>query len=703
MGKQSKHIKIKDQILAFGEKLRSLNAEIARTTTDNDANNILQHIRDFTKEYVAIAHKVESLHQDQVNQLGLVGSNYMQILKYNPRLITPEDIKNIFAYQINCEMKGFQEFIKSMLPLAISSQLANNEIAQDILITIYTHGKQNLNSFQQQAQEILKFVNLEFLKVASYFHQLNTDAINKNPEAISVIFKNACFISSKNGNINYLNKVINTFKIDVKALKIHEVFNGYKNYYTPLTFIRCIDEKIQENYIKLLCKQYKLHPDSDITREDFDLVNRGQKVTPLMLACNDNNLTAVELLLNYGAKINEVTTKTNGHGVTSYRTAFSMAISTKKIELIEFLLKKGADPMKVVDLFKKDHPSLKDTKALVFASDGKAGLDEEYLEKIYNLTETYYLNSIIVSLDNDKKANKTESPEAPLKTQNDTQARTTKELLESYISFKEDHSSKIESLKNLQDTFDLLLLKFINDKSPQNLENAQKYIDENPKLKFYSVTSLLNINSDKSTVESILEHQQKLLHKYFTIKKTQESTKKSTASEVNDIPDGVYIINSELKNNVYVILSKDLEDQENYQLIKDKVKQKLASCKFIKANSEGAAGIKVYANLIKLKIDNRDFSLSANVKFLSKDTGDILIIFNKVHDHKIKNTKGDVPTIELETFAPIWKEVKESVSSQTTEQESASSQTTVQESVSSQATEPVSEETALSGVDNDFF
>ena len=81
--------------------------------------------------------------------------------------------------------------------------------------------------------------------------------------------------------------------------------------------------------------------------------NRGSKAgyNLHMYCCNKGDLDSVDLLLRYGADINQVIKVVNKHGVITFRTPFSVSIGSADIDFVKYLVNKGANPTKAMNLF----------------------------------------------------------------------------------------------------------------------------------------------------------------------------------------------------------------------------------------------------------------------------------------------------------------------------------------------------------------
>jgi len=100
---------------------------------------------------------------------------------------------------------------------------------------------------------------------------------------------------------------------------------------------------------------------------------------------------------------------------------------------------------------------------------------------------------------------------------------TAQKLVDDYVKFKKFKIRKKNEYgtKNLVDEFDCLLLEFFKDKSEDNLKKIQSYIQENPDLNYYPVTSILKLDGSGKMATNILAEYPDLLNKFFEIKKTQ--------------------------------------------------------------------------------------------------------------------------------------------------------------------------------------
>ena len=140
--------------------------------------------------------------------------------------------------------------------------------------------------------------------------------------------------------------MVDQFKIDLKSLSVQSKTGGI---FTALTFFLSLPTlELKEQYLRLL-KKKGVHPDSDVDRPDFIAMD---SMTLLMYCCNKGDRDSVDLLLKYGADINQVIHKVvNKDGVITFRTPFSVSIGSADIDFVKYLVNKGANPTKATNLF----------------------------------------------------------------------------------------------------------------------------------------------------------------------------------------------------------------------------------------------------------------------------------------------------------------------------------------------------------------
>ena len=619
---------------------------------------LLQEIRDITNE--ADASLIEEINS---KLLHLVSVGYLDLLCNNKQFVNKEDIKTLLAHRANewgnsgDYLIQSSNFISSLRSDAIELSLPshNQKACEDLLITIDSFFTPQI-SLEERCDEIIYLVGKQFSKAASIqYKKLERDIIENKPVTLGRIFVDACLVSAKKGSVEYLDKIIQLFGINLETLTIH--YKGLT--FSPMTFIVTQEAVIKAKYIDLLCNKYGLHPDYDVKREDFENL---RKITPLMLAGYREDSDAIKLLLKHGADINLVTSLTGEGGVTLYRTAFSVSIGAKNIDIINLLIDNGADPSKASNLFRKAleaepgelSPNLLLMPVISQGGNLNSPANYEYLAKVRAVVERHHVKKILSLLEDEAEAvERKEIPDAAAS----KPKSTAEELLDDYIEFKHESLAQEKSCTQdakvtIESQFDLMLLKFCRNRSEEGAEEIHQYIQENPELNLYALTSILNISEPEEVAHQIFASKPKLMHKFFTLKKA------ITASDPQDVAanilENMHPVHSNLKNNVYIAVSPELKCEEIYSTIAKKVSSILESCKFIKSDSRKISGLKTYGGMIKLKIGGEDLSLYTNQKYLETTTGNVYIVLDRIGDHKLKKTAGYVETIEVESFAAIW-------------------------------------------------
>ncbi len=617
---------------------------------------LLQDIRDITNE--ADANLIEKVNPKLLQS---VSFGYLDLLRDNRQFVNKEDIKALLTHRAN-EWKNLEGYLikssnlvgdlrRDAIELNLPSH--NRKACEDLLITIDSFFIPQI-SLGERCDELVYLVGKELLKAASIqYKKLERDIIENEPVTLGRIFVNAFLVSSKKGNVKYLDKIIQLFGINLETLTI-----SYKgSTFTPMTFLVTQEPAMKAKYMDLLCNKHGLHPDYDVKRVDFKGL---QKITPLMLAGYREDSDAIELLLKHGADINLVTSLTGKGGVTLYRTAFSVSLGTKNIDIINLLIDNGSDPTIASNLFREaleaGHGKLPSNVLFmpVITQDGNLNspANYKYLAKIQAIVERHHVKKILSLLEDEGVERKEAHVDVAAKPK-----ATEEELLDNYVGFKEDSLAQEMALSqdskvNIEGQFDLMLLKFCRNRSEDGAQEIHQYIQENPELNLYALTSILNISEPEEVAHQVFASKPKLLHKFFTLKKSMTAADPQDVA-ANTLKD-MYSVQSNLKNNVYIAVAPELKCEEIYSTIAKKVSAILESCKFIKSDSQKISGLKTYGGIIKLKIGGEDLSLYTNQKYLETTTGNVFIVLDRIGDHKLKKTAGFVETIEVESFAEMW-------------------------------------------------
>lgn len=227
----------------------------------------------------------------------------------------------------------------------------------------------------------------------------------------------------------------------------------------------------------------------------------------------------------------------------------------------------------------------------------------------------------------------------------------TESTLQQYISLKEISTestnlnlSEEEILKN---KFDLLLLRYIQTPDNDTMANIKELLDNNADLQGYCISAILQ--ETQESAQEILCCNQNLMRKFFELKKAQnnkeEQAKMDDNSKEPELASGVYKIITNFGDAFFRIAGKfsDLTEQ---------VKEKLLKIGFIKNDSVGKNGIKMYDNYTaKLKLDAADEGFYATKTFTYN--GEKMIIFDRLCNHnKASKLINDTKLHKLEITEP---------------------------------------------------
>ena len=465
-------------------------------------------------------------------------------------------------------------------------------------------------------------------------------------------------------DIKYLARVVDEFSIDLKTFSIFLIDNQQV---TPLGLLPYIwsesSAKVKasaKDYLEFLVKKHKLHPDSDQSRPDFSSYNN---MTALLISCNIGNREVTELLLQYGADINQLIAMKNSVSKSVvFRTPFAVSCGSGDIDFVRYLVSQKADPLKCPDALKEAvgcaAPNLR-----ILPTMGKEQLPLDkvhtFLPQYYELIEVAYLERIessiqkaqeeLLSENRNKSSAESSSPQA--KQKHTPVDLKTKQIIDQYISFKSQKTTK-----DIRDELDILLIEYLRDRSEDQLASIHDYINNYPELHYYVVSNLLKSLDNVTDASDVLMYHPNLLHQFCSLKKREMELKETQSQDIEDIPKGVYEVRSELKHKVYVSISEDLRAQLRDEEVKKFEALLSQGCKFIQGSSLGISGIKTHGSVIKLKLAHQDKSIATNIRYIDKSTGTILIVFDRELSHKDDIVKsGQVMTCTVENLKDLWK------------------------------------------------
>ena len=114
----------------------------------------------------------------------------------------------------------------------------------------------------------------------------------------------------------------------------------------------------------------------------------------------------------------------------------------------------------------------------------------EYLAKIRTIVERYHVKKILSLLEDEGVERKEACVNVAAKPK-----ATEKELLDSYVGFKEESLAQEVAFSqdakvSIESKFDLMLLKFCCNRSEERGQELHQYIQENPELNLYALTSV---------------------------------------------------------------------------------------------------------------------------------------------------------------------------------------------------------------------
>ena len=653
------------QVKAFEKKFKDLYGKQLKTAGAY-APELNEEIGLAIEDFIAKGKKTV-VTQSTINLAKFIGINYLQSLKQDMSLITNNDINimcNLQKLEIVSPEIKFEDLKQVLIEISNQAsrlQLGNRKHCEKIYLKL---DKLFKFEFQNEAAcntAVILIKNDLFTPVKQIYTKYITN-ISSNTK--SDMFLAAYEVSVTKGNFEYLCNVIKFFALDIDCVHLVQNQENGKCHFTPLSFAIHVRSDLQDKYLELLCTQLGHHPDSDTQRKDFLDIHKGYSA--LSVACFNGKLQTVKLLLKYGADINLI-------DQTNDSTPFYEATFSKNLELIQFLMDQGADISLArnvfINLLKKQYDFSKLTNGsdpeiimpiyLVPADlDSPEGL--EFTATVCSMIKKHYLDKLLSSIESSELESKDEALDSNGSVVNPHKA------LDEYITFAEieqEQSTKAPascSKRDLESTCDLLLLKFCRSGSVEDLTSVQAYMEEHPELRFYPVTSALKLVEEIDFASQIFAMQPKLLHKFCTLKKGALTP--SLDSELVVLPNGVHKVEAGLKNNVYIMVSPVVKNNEFFHIIEKKVLELLDSCSFVKANSKGISGIKTYGDFVKLKIADHDLSLVSYTKYIDNATGDVFFCFDKIQTHK-ENSRAklfsskDIMTIRVDGFKQLWQDI----------------------------------------------
>lgn len=663
------------------DKKFTLYEEFVQAEKLNEKLKFVKNARDLITD--AISTGALSMKEDVL--LKLICHNYLLILSENIKQITPKDIvmlAKIGAGKLTPNNEKIFGIISLAREAAAKLELGGgkHDECENVLTTISkvfpVQGPQEVKQ-----QYFLNNIKQGFLEPAKIlFDSIGPLTPPEQTALLSQVFRH----SVCRDDIQYLRRVVDKFKIDVKSLSF---INGAETYSALSCTITLKDIHTKAQYLNFL-KKKGMGFDSEKDRPDFQQMH-GK--TLLIRACGQGDQELVELLLSFGADINQSFEHTNPDGVVLISCPFGASFSSMNIEFVKYLITKGADPIQMIESHvRANSPTQEDTVqkddtyekykissgGYEISSGGKEFYDiyfpkvaiaenPTFVTQYCSLIEEYIkerLVTLVIEIEEVPTDHCVTVEKHPVKSSKPTKkviSETTTspqeeipKLLSMYIDFKEATQEKAADIEN---EFDILLLKFCQTGSEEELLAVHNYISENPELNHYAITSILETAKPVAVAQDVFMYQPKLLHRFFELKKQfgdAPSKEKTTAFE------GGYKVKSNLKHDVYVDISPKLKSilETNYQDFYKKLKHAITDCTFIKADSKDISGLKTYNGIIKFKIAKEDFAIMTHTKYLDKSTGNIFIIFDQLIDHKAK-PKGDLQTVEVDNFTQIWEQL----------------------------------------------
>jgi Ankyrin repeat len=477
-----KKTKSKVKAPSFTEVLKALYLEKI-TNKLSDEQFIVQ-----VRAIAISASKKAKVLEEEIQLLKIVAQNYIAIFTKG-KIITSEDIKTLASFTFEKWLKADDMLKVSMLILegrskALKLEAGTKEECEDIIITIGKLFAVQGVTKQMQSDYLIELIQGRFLKAAKL--ELSKGQFNSTDlkELLVRVFINTFELQ----DIQYLADVVDQFKIDLKSLSVQSKTGGIC---TALTFFLSLPTlELKEQYLSLL-KKKGVHPDSDVDRPDFVAMD---SMTLLMYCCNKGDRDSVDLLLKYGADINQVIKVVNKHGVITFRTPFSVSIGSADIDFVKYLVNQGANPTKAMNLFNEfiakfvKKPLESNVRLIPTMGYGEISVEirEDYFSQVYSIMEQYYLQELLAcsEFSEGRVFEEKESRKSATMSKHSVsrpQKKGVQELVSEYIDFKKSEQGFLKKNEaTIENTFDILLLEFCQSGSEEILNQLHGHINSNP-------------------------------------------------------------------------------------------------------------------------------------------------------------------------------------------------------------------------------
>lgn len=713
----AKHLKDTQQELFYKNIIKKLK-ELIHNKITNKIN-----IYDFINQTRALVSEVSKvdfdlLTEDNIKLLKMLSNHYLDIFIENRLLVKYDDLDTLVAFGFENWItekgrKNFNQILHHIQEDALNLQLHNGNfeicekilIRQNELVGIQAAIKEELYGYF--SQYLLKMVEKKFLNAAYKFFT-NKMQPNLSKNELNVLLYDIFVKAFSFQDIEYLSVIVKKFAINFKDYLLK--FSLADNKAVEISVISAVfylkSKESKEEYLRFL-KKNNIHPDSDKDSDYFQ--EKMKSMTALLMASNKGDLETLELLVKYGADINQSIPFKNNLGEIIYcRTPFSVAFGTGNIEFVELLVYKfGANPLTAMINTKRyltsSHKDLSNLN--VMPSMGGRELSErigkekyeQYTSNYYEIIENYFLKNLLEYESHVKEtpvknnistqgvsslflptydkqltvfsdspsstaAVASVSSVSPISDSSVKPVTIDEKLFSDYIDFKKITSSRNVQRSSLENEFDILLLEYIQINSEENLKKLHDFISENLEIEFYLVSTILKNVDNTENVQDILINKPDMLHKFFKIKKQYSDLLLNKTGEIIEvIPDGVYKVQSNLKNALYVAISLKVKEKLCYDnpVLLHKFTNQLNCCKFIEANSKGISGIKIIGGIIKLKLANENISIATDVKYVNESSLTTLILFDKIIDHNFKYPNKRIKIEKVNDFDDIFSKLKE--------------------------------------------
>lgn len=429
-----------------------------------------------------------------------------------------------------------------------------------------------------------------------------------------------------------------------------------------------MEGNINLELIEILLRDYKINPNR-IMYDAIETEEQKFSTMPFSVAIGTTNFELIKLLLEYGAdpylpsnelyksyqnKSNEFIEFTSSNSRLLYMIEGSNNERISANDIDRYIITCGleshiTDIEKKREYFKHLDEFIENffiNKFIYTASQELIHHSEEEEKIEFKLYDSKEAQEDVIEGKAHDKVNLEEKIEIiplNLKSASEDTLKISNTIVTQYLNYKENtqNYNNISENEKLKHQFDFLLLDFIRTNNAQIMLSLRNMLDEFPELHSYSITSILN-NYSEDMAHNIFASKPKMLNKFFELKKkNMDKNDDINHEKLKDSNPGIYEVSSTIDNKISIKF-KITDNIYNALNIEEK---QLKDLKVIKKDALKEKGIKFYRQAIKLKLNDNDNAAYAT-KLYKDEEGNILIIFDQMHNHKWLNRQ--VKKIEIE-------------------------------------------------------